>query len=845
MNYRQLASQAPSYVTALVVLGAILFFVLNMPERVSYWLRGPYNIVSFAVPALIIGIGVTVGARWSPRMIWAALGIASLAIIGLQPVAGVLLLTAASLAAGAVVVRAAQIVLRNVRIRITPGSEPLILTIGAGSGLLSGVLWAASHFPVNTAISHTLLYAGICALAVVIISGRTRLGYLRHGRRLAKATSKAPRLALAPIIMMAVILGGLAALPESGTDSVAVYQAYFSFLEANGYWHHDPAIAAWSLQPLGGIHQAGSVYLVGGEQAPRLLNFFWFVGATCAVAQIAGRVSRTHWASWVGAAIITSIPVVLNVTGNFFYDNAAALWITCAVLAIVKSAHNRSADATSVVAFAFCIAGAAATKHTNWIIAPILVLVMLWTLRYSVRHMVLCLTATGLAGAILVIPIIVVAWLKSGNPVFPYYNQYFLSPYRAPEQHATPHQGYLGWDILIRLVFDTRSFTPQDPQGAAGLAPLLLLPAALSLFVTRAARNYALIYAALVGALLLVSSMQNDLRLLLPLLIATLGLSIGLICASADQQTLGRLALLSSFAALVGVQLFFMPTGSWNIPASRLDAVFRSDVRDDWMSLRNPSAAINAALRGLPGADGRRLYLSTRTGLSDALSVTNSWNAFRYRNWLNNARSDEELIALLTELAPDVVVLGTHRSRGWIPERFYGLLHDRADNHLVVHGHQVFLMNTSVAFSSPAIANAPTQTVIDRSVTGTGAVSPDLTRMWFTPAGPKSEGFQLRFSYTCDVTRNLEIVLSARAEGQEVRSRRERLPCMGHEVQGSADVRVPLEGETIDMIIVGVWPEGRDSDHALYNIHAGFKPVLDTRFGYGGPLSNTGTDSQE
>src|SRR5690606_27538050 len=58
----------------------------------------------------------------------------------------------------------------------------------------------------------------------------------------------------------------------------------------------------------------------------------------------------------------------------------------------------------------------------------------------------------------------VTAWLIAGNPVFPFFNGWFQSPYFPPVDFESHYPGYLHWDLLWQTAFNSERFM----EGSAG-----------------------------------------------------------------------------------------------------------------------------------------------------------------------------------------------------------------------------------------------------------------------------------------------------------------------------------------------------------------------------------------
>ncbi|WP_375548672.1 hypothetical protein [Oceanicaulis alexandrii] len=824
--------------TAIVALSGFLGFIIIDPSsRFRYWLIGFEGMGSFVlIAAIAVAASVLLHHLRFKCSSWASVLPIALCLtifIGGPALISVLM----QIAAAALVGFALLSRLWNAT-QSDPASQSDALALGllstlSGLAIFSTLLWGMSHFPINYSGVHALLYVSlsIAALLMIRVEDWRLLGELRRFSINAKPDWRLSLL-IAPGLVACLTLLFMTALPEFGSDARAAYQSFFEQMRFNARWHHDPALAAWGLQPLGGLHLAGSVYLLGGESASRLQNAMMMLLSLGGAAMTAGLVSRTRLGAAACFSIVATIPLLLELTSEFYYDNTVAAFVMGAVLSMLCLLKTRSSDHATpfLVALAICLAGASATKHTSWLLTIVFggLCAVLIMLRHDRPVRSICvLLGTGIVSfAALVLPIATFAYVTSGNPVFPYYNQIFQSPFYPPEQHSTPHTGYVGWDVMFRAVFDTNTFSSSDFRGGFGLAILLSIPAILTAAFVKKARLAMTLCVGLALLFVGLSAMQNDLRLLWPVSLAVMALSTGLLSQWIETPGWASRLFIASVVSISAIQLLLMPAGGHGVPSVNVSQALSPKAADSLYRRRAPTAAINAMLDNLPDRTERRLFLSTLMGPQSATGVEDGWYTYLARLRLHRSNSEDAMLDTLQTLSPDAIILGTRGHRRWLNSSIYELVNRHARAVIDYPGHQVFLMDNLIAF--PVIPEQPedSQALFDQASGAELITGAERLVFNFLTQDTSIERFQVQFSAQCEIQEILQIVVAVRAPGRLHEYTLTERPCQGEATpfQTTASAFMP-QGST--RVTVEIKTRSRDTEFSVSELSAGFKSRFD------------------
>jgi len=477
----------------------------------------------------------------------------------------------------------------------------------------------AVHFPINTRWTYLVAFA----IPYVVRAFRpqpdsqTGIFFLRLG-----FASRRDTLALAAFLFVLLAHWLVALLPEVSADGLAMHLTIPMSVEHNRLWSFDFRQYAWALMPMGGDWAYTAVYLLGGEAAARLLNF----AMLCAIVAV---IYREAWRwlapaqAWLTAALFVSTPLVQLATGSMFVENIWAAMLLVAVVELVQG---------ELIVVGILFGAALSIKvGTAAFLAPAAIV---FALRSRGR------LRPALAGIALLIvlgaPPYLNAWRKTGNPVFPFANQVFKSPYfdAAPLQDSRyrekPH-----WTAPYDVTFRSSLFY-EGQNGGLGFQYFLLLPAALLLL--RRDSPAAIAGIALAGAALSFGA-QPNLRYLYPAL-PLFSLLIAWMIA--------ELRWIAGFAAVVlAANVWFLESSGWY--HKDFAAFTRADAQKYYEIGAPQRTLIDRLNREAPGEPTAFFGGAAIAGLH-APAYSDSWHSHAYWMRMAGARSGEEAAAVLRDL---------------------------------------------------------------------------------------------------------------------------------------------------------------------------------------------------
>jgi hypothetical protein len=338
--------------------------------------------------------------------------------------------------------------------------------------------------------------------------------------------------------------------PDVSADGLAVHLVVPLQTQYFGLWDFNFRHATWAVMPMNGDWLYTAACILGGEPGARLLNFCELL-LLCGLLYSVAHVTAGRKAALLAVAAFASSPIVQLLTGSLFVDNAWALFVVASTVALI---NLRATQDERYGMLAGVLFGAAlATKFGSAAyLVPFLALALMLGRKRRL--------ATACLVVIFAAPPYLTAWTKTGNPIFPYFNTVFHSPYY-PREALVDHRWRSGmhlttpWDVTFRT-----SKYLEAQEGGFGFHYLLLVP--IAVLALRHRWPYPAWMAAAMGGCgaLLSFSAVSYARYLYPAL--PLFLIVAACGVSELEGALGAAVFWAS-QALVALNLYFLPASGW------------------------------------------------------------------------------------------------------------------------------------------------------------------------------------------------------------------------------------------------------------------------------------------
>lgn len=434
----------------------------------------------------------------------------------------------------------------------------------------------------------------------------------------------------------------LAALkPEVNASALGIHLAAPARMAVQHVWRFDVQQFAWAVKPMGGEWAFTLPYLFGGEPAARLFNAS-LLALLCWMLYGWLRDLLPGLQASLLTAVFASIPLVHRMTGSLRVENVAALTLAASVLFL---RHSIKRGAPGYGYAALLLAGVTASVSMGalgFAAAALLAACLSLEWRTLLRGVPLALTA-GLWPYL-------EAWQRTGNPLFPYFNDWFRSQLFDTTRRLIDAPG------LESLTFANWWTVPSassrflgGASGAFGLTLLILPP--LCLLAIRG--NWPRIAWALLGVwsagsagLVVVHGSAESLYTGLPLLI----LSAGVMLATFRTRAPRFVHVLTAFLLLAFAgQLALLPVAAPEHRGFLLNQLLRPESVDLYLAEWAPQRPLVRELnRKSPTA--RVLWLESNAVAGFAGRVlSNTWHHQLFAQRLDEATSAEGLLFTMAE----------------------------------------------------------------------------------------------------------------------------------------------------------------------------------------------------
>jgi 4-amino-4-deoxy-L-arabinose transferase-like glycosyltransferase len=415
---------------------------------------------------------------------------------------------------------------------------------------------------------------------------------------------------------------------ESGNDALTDHMMQAFDFARNGRFDTDFKHKVVVLMPLGGESIYGLLYLLGGESAARLVNFLCCTLTVTLIYSLLAKQIKPFYAILV-CCVFASIPLTFVESATNFIENPLQLFITASFVSLILlgTAHTKNPVLIPVF-ITNLFAGLSVKLLAAFYIVPSSLIFMFY---YIKRKYTLSLKSA------LILSFFIVAFmypyinslLISGNPVFPFMNNIFKSPYFPPDNFTGyPYPHGIGIKNLYLILFTGSCF--EGYGGVAGTQFVILLIASLLLAIAIKPRIFKTAFIVSFTYFILIGMNTNYSRYIYPIF-PLLVIAMAAIYYNIENYTAKATKLLLAVSFLViGLNIYLIPSAGSLLWQADLQSIL--DPTKKYVPLE---FKMNEYINTLSGKDARVLYLAPNSyayGLMGK-SYYNHW--FNGDTWKN------------------------------------------------------------------------------------------------------------------------------------------------------------------------------------------------------------------
>lgn len=449
--------------------------------------------------------------------------------------------------------------------------------------------------------------------------------------------------------------------PEVSADGLAMHMVIPAYVAYHHVWPFDVQNFSWAVMPMAGDWCYAACYLIGGEMAARLVNFSLLLVLAglifCVVRQ---------WLSLAASLLLTALylstPLVQLVTGSLFIENFLAAVLFGGIIAL--SLFFETGQLSFLFLCSVLLGSAAAAKLGALAFLVPLSIFLVIALRKAPRVAVVAVSLF----LVVALPPYANAYLRTGNPVFPFLNGVFHSPYfehSAAIDHL--YQTPLRWDTFYDATFHTSRYM-ESQNGALGLAFFLFFPLALLSLGKKWLRLQWICLIVAICSLVLVFRAQSNVRYIYP----ALPLCIVVIAAAwsvlrNEDRVIYRLTL-GLGVCLAIANIYLLPASGWYHKDFFLWP-FDSQERERYLTQHAPGRKL-VAYMNLHHSGSPLLFLvnGQSAGLHGRVFL-NAWHDDVFYSQLNQGKTPEAALRVVTNAGIRYVVAPSSERMSELPQK--------------------------------------------------------------------------------------------------------------------------------------------------------------------------------
>jgi hypothetical protein len=429
--------------------------------------------------------------------------------------------------------------------------------------------------------------------------------------------------------------------PEASTDGLATHLAIPFGMARFHVFNFDFRRFIWALMPLGADLCYSVLYILGGEYAARLLNFALLTAIAALLFQEARRVASRAVALLM-TALFLSTPLVQLVTGSLFVENFVAAMCLAGVIALWRYRETTSAR------YLLLMGALLGTAISLKLAAFAIVLLALPFLIGAMPRPRLALAAAAVLIAIGCVPY-ATAWWRSGNPIFPYANSTFHSPYVGNDVVDVRFHPALSWNTPVRLTINTHDYF-EGQDGTFGFQYFLMLPLTLAFLVpSRSVVARSAIVIGVGGAVIVAATQPNARYFYVTLPFLSLGAAAALSWIESTHKSLFLACLVACCMAAVA-NIYFLPASNWHHRDFYTSPLLRASGRKEYLAAAAPVREVIDYLNRT--APTEAVYYADGTQIAGLLAPAYrySWHDYAFSYQVDACQTPQDLYLLLAGL---------------------------------------------------------------------------------------------------------------------------------------------------------------------------------------------------
>lgn len=553
-----------------------------------------------------------------------------------------------------------RLILKLTRYEGWANSNITSFLVGVGVyGTLTGVL---AHFSFN----YSSLYLLLTIIPFALSPNLTGAFFVSIFQSFYKNIKVAHISWLNTYLMLGMLVHFIFALmPEVGNDALVFHLFVATQMKSSQGWSFNPDLYAFAVIPMLANWIFSFAYLLGGEAAARLENLIFTYVLMLQCYNLALWLGANERAAKIAALIFIFTPIAFLETNSIFVEGVWSAYILAALTLLLKFTYSPESKRQSInLAIAGLFIGLALTAKVITVnillcFSPIL----LFHYRAFIQRQHFSALVTGLCLLLLIgLQPYVYAFFVTSNPIFPFFNAIFKSPFFPVENFDNPlFKTGLTWDFIYRIIFKAEQYI-EGTTGAGGFQFLLGLPIAFCFALYNKNTKVLGILVFSLASIALIFYSQSYLRYIYPFYVFLTAAILASISPQMSNESVVKKPLLITVGAIVFLNALFLSSASWCYRSVPYTSIINNQLKKNFIYERLPVREAIDLVNVINVEKSPVAFVTQNTyaAFLDAEALYPHWYNYSFQNALNSIKTENDFIKLSKKYRTNIFIIDSN-----------------------------------------------------------------------------------------------------------------------------------------------------------------------------------------
>ena len=359
-----------------------------------------------------------------------------------------------------------------------------ISTLCIGLGSISLIINLTSFFKINTSIFLFILFTLIGVLVYLINYSEINNSF--KNIKLDTKSFKVGFFLTNILILISSYILMVVVVPESSWDALSTHLVIPKLLKLNQFWEYNVFDYIWAVQPFGGQWLFSFLFFFGGEVAVKLFPaLLLFLMSLYSFNFFKSR-GFQHNLACAASLMVISLPLSLTLIDKLHVDIIHAFLVTAIFFEIINQNRNWK--------ILFILTGICfAVKSSTILLIPLLAHLYFLDNRkvFRLKNLLICFVL----GFLFCFLPYLVAFIKTGSPTFPQYNEIFRSELISKVAWYNPQFSNQSISDFFYTTFQSKVYANgHNSNGSIGIGFFVLGLSSLIFFFNNKKYNFLLLF---------------------------------------------------------------------------------------------------------------------------------------------------------------------------------------------------------------------------------------------------------------------------------------------------------------------------------------------------------------